>query len=118
MECITAQLSIKTCRELLDIQTRETMNQYLKTLDLFGSKRLGWEDLRRILELQTFLGLKHGRNSKSDFCDYTSEELATDFANHGINIEERFNRIQNKFLIRQKLPQGGQPIQERYKNGD
>jgi hypothetical protein len=96
------KISIQECRVLLDIQSRDTTNEYLKTLDLFGrdayggKQHISWQEFRRILELQVFLGLKHGRNSKADFLKLTQSELTAMFFNFGIDIESRLLSLKNQ----------------------
>lgn len=89
-------ISIRECRILLDIQSRDTINEYLKALDLFGRDRVSWQEFRRILELQVFLGLKHGRNSKADFLKLSPTELTSRFSAHGVDIESRFKSLKNQ----------------------
>jgi hypothetical protein len=90
------KISIRECRILLDIQSRDTINEYLKALDLFGRDRISWLEFRRILELQVFLGLKHGRNSKADFLKLSQVELTSMFSSYGIDIESRFLALKNQ----------------------
>ncbi|MCC5616357.1 hypothetical protein LC605_15020 [Nostoc sp. CHAB 5836] len=90
------KISIRECRILLDIQSRDTINQYLKTLDLFGHDRISWQEFRRVLELQIFLGLKHGRNSKDDFLKLSQSQLTSMFSNFGIDIESRLLSLRNQ----------------------
>ncbi|WP_341529965.1 hypothetical protein WKK05_11995 [Nostoc sp. UHCC 0302] len=90
-------LSIKECRDLLNIHSRGTINEYLKTLNLFGHRHLNWDELRRVLELQIFLGLKHGRNSKEMFSRISRQRLVELFTEHGIDIEARMQYLQNKY---------------------
>ncbi|WP_375515746.1 hypothetical protein, partial [uncultured Nostoc sp.] len=79
---------------LLNIGSRDTMNDYLKTLEFFGSKTLNWSEFRALLSLQIFLVLKHGCNSRAMFSQLDHQELMKIFEDYGINIEQRFRRIQ------------------------
>lgn len=90
-------LRIKEARNLLDIRTRYTINRSLKALDLFGRPKLTWEEFRLVLEMQVFLGLKHGRNSRAQFCEMTEGDRITTFKKHGIDIEKRFTAIRDNF---------------------
>jgi hypothetical protein len=90
------KISIRECRVLLDIQSRDTINEYLKTLNLWGRDHISWQEFRRILELQVFLGLKHGRNSKADFLKLTQDELTSMFSRFGIDIESRLLSLRNQ----------------------
>jgi len=90
------KISIRECRVLLDIQSRDTINEYLKALNLFGRDRISWQEFRRILELQVFLGLKHGRNSKADFLKLSQSELTSMFSRFGIDIESRLLSLRNR----------------------
>lgn len=83
------KISIKECRYLLKIQSKDTINKYLKALDFFGNKYLSWEQVQKILELQIFLGLKHGRNSKEDFCQMTPEQIEQMFQSYGVDVNAR-----------------------------
>lgn len=87
-------LSVKQCRDLLRIQSKDTINKYLKALNLFGKSKLSWSDVRQVLELQIFLGLKHGRNSKLSFCEMTRQELEQTFQSYGVDIDTRLVALQ------------------------
>jgi hypothetical protein len=88
------QLSIKECRNLLRIQSKDTINKYLKALKLFGKKYLNWEQIRQVLELQIYLGLKHGRNSKEKFCQMTRQQIEETFKSYGVDIDARLESLQ------------------------
>jgi hypothetical protein len=88
------QLSVKQCRELLRIQSKDTINKYLKTLGLFGQSRLSWSEIRQVLELQIFLGLKHGRNSKSRFSQMSRQEREQTFQSYGVDVDARLTALQ------------------------
>ncbi|UKP01005.1 hypothetical protein [Nostoc sp. UHCC 0870] len=88
------QLSIKECRNLLRIQSKDTINKYLKALKLFGNKYLNWEQIRQVLELQIYLGLKHGRNSKEKFCQMTRQQIEETFKSYGVDIDARLESLQ------------------------
>ncbi|MBD2505602.1 hypothetical protein [Anabaena azotica] len=87
------QLSIKDCRDLLKIQSKDTINQYLKTLKLFGNKYLNWEQIRQVLELQIYLGLKHGRNSKENFRQMTRQQIEETFQSYGVDVDARLKAL-------------------------
>lgn len=89
-------MSIKECRDLLNINSRGTINDYLKTLELFGLKHLTWEQLRQVLELQTYLGLRHGYNSKDMFRKLSRKQITEIFSEYGIDIDVRMRSIQQK----------------------
>jgi hypothetical protein len=89
-------LTIKECRTLLEIATRQTINEHLKSLNFFGRQALSWDEFRRLLELQLFLGLKPGTNSKAEFFGYSSEELKKLFTAHAVNIDGRLKILQQK----------------------
>jgi hypothetical protein len=97
------QLSIKRCRELLRIQSKDTINKYLKALNLFGQSYLSWSEIRQVLELQIFLGLKHGRNSKKDFGEMTRRELEQTFQSYGVDVDARLEAL--KKIHRGPVPQ-------------
>lgn len=88
------QLSIKECRDLLRIQSKDTINKYLKTLKLFGNKYLNWLQIRQVLELQIYLGLKHGRNSKEIFSQMSRQQIEEMFTSYGVNIDARLKALQ------------------------
>lgn len=87
-------ISIKRCRELLRIKSRDTINKYLKTLNLFGRSRLSLGQVREILELQIFLGLKHGRNSREKFIKISRQELEQTFQTYGVDVNTRLAALQ------------------------
>ncbi|MBW4689673.1 MAG: hypothetical protein KME40_32415 [Komarekiella atlantica HA4396-MV6] len=87
-------LSVKECRDLLRIQSKDTINKYLKALDLFGQAYLSWQEIKQVLELQIFLGLKHGRNSKSRFCQMTRQQLDETFKSYGVDVDARLAALQ------------------------
>jgi hypothetical protein len=89
-------LTIQECRNLLNITTRQTINEYLKSFNFFGQRTLTWDEFRKLLELQTFLGLKAGTNSKAEFLTYSPNELRNIFALHAIDIEEKLKRLKQK----------------------
>ena len=89
-------LRIQDCRSLLNITTRHTINEYLKDFNYFGRETLTWEEFRRLLELQTFRGLKPGSNSKTEFFGYSQDELKGIFATNAIDIEEKLRMLKQK----------------------
>ncbi len=96
-------ISIADCRTLLAIATRDTMNDYLKTLGLFGRDFLNWDEFQELLRIQAFLGLKHGYNSKQMYLLLRDQgNLQNLFANYGIDIEQRFRRIQGDYHKQQR----------------
>lgn len=88
------QLSIKECRNLLRIQSKDTINQYLKTLKLFGNKYLNWQQIQQVLELQIYLGLKHGRNSKENFRQMSRQQIEETFISYGVDVNARLQVLQ------------------------
>lgn len=97
------RLSIKECRDLLNIQSRDTINDRLKILNLFGCDFIGWQEFRRLLELQLYLGLKPGCNSKEEFCSLSQAQINQLFEAHAINVEEKFNRMQSTYHKQQRM---------------
>lgn len=95
-------ISIADCRTLLMIATRDTINDYLKTLGLYGRDFITWEEFARVLELQVFLGLKPGQNSKEMY-RFLEElgHLPHIFQEFGIDVETRFRRLQVDYHKRQ-----------------
>ncbi|MCC5641119.1 hypothetical protein LC593_35920 [Nostoc sp. CHAB 5844] len=89
-------LTIKECRRLLDIQSRDTMNDYLKSLELTGRDHLSWSDIKLILELQTYLGLKPGINSKEGFKQLTPQERSQMFINHSVDINAKLEKLKQQ----------------------
>ncbi len=87
-------LSVKQCRDLLRIQSKDTINKYLKALNLFGKKKLSWSEIQRVLEMQIFLGLKHGRNSKEKFCQMSQQQIKETFESYGVDINARLVALQ------------------------
>ncbi len=89
-------LTIQECRTLLNITTRQTINEYLKSFNFFGQRTLTWDEFRKLLELQTFLGLKAGTNSKAEFLTYSPNELRNIFASNAIDIEKKLKTLKQK----------------------
>ena len=89
-------LTIPEVRSLLEIQSRDTMNEDLKALGLFGCDRLMWSQVKRLLEMRKFLGLKPGVHSREQFLKTPSEQLNTLFHRYGLNIEEQFQSLQTQ----------------------
>jgi hypothetical protein len=87
-------LSVKQCRDLLKIQSKDTINKYLKTLNLFGQTKLSWSEIREVLKLQIFLGLKHGINSREKFLKMSRQELEQTFKTYGVDINARLMALQ------------------------
>ncbi len=75
-----------------------TLHEYLKTLGFSGQKFISWEQFREILQLQTFLGLKHGYNSKQMYLTLRHQNSLTPvFEKYGVSIETRFERLKNDY---------------------
>jgi len=91
-------LTIKQCRDLLNIQSRDTINEYLKVLGLFGQSHLTWDELKQVLELQIYLGLKHGRNSKEGFKKLAKLEIEQMFSRYGVDVNARLLALQNNLI--------------------
>jgi hypothetical protein len=89
-------LKISEVRRLLEIQSRETMNEDLKALGLFGCDRLMWPQIKRLLEMRKFLGLKPGIHSREQFLGIPKEQLETLFIRNGLNIEEQFQLLKTQ----------------------
>ena len=83
-------------RKLLGIRTRYSFNEHLKVLGLFGRKFLNWNDIKLILELQLFLGIKPGFNSREMFVLLQSKgKLESLFNSCQINVNEHLERLKN-----------------------
>ncbi|MEH2034559.1 MAG: hypothetical protein V7K67_34010 [Nostoc sp.] len=89
-------LTVSEVRSLLEIQSRDTMNEDLKALGLFGCDRLMWSQIRKLLEMRKFLGLKPGIHSREQFLRTSKEQLNTLFVRYGLNIEEQFQLLQTQ----------------------
>ena len=87
-------LTISEVRDLLEIQSRDTMNEDLKALGLFGYDRLTWSQVKNLLEMRKFLGLRPGIHSREQFLKTSKEQLNALFHRHGLNIEEQFQALQ------------------------
>ncbi|MEH2135422.1 hypothetical protein [Nostoc sp.] len=87
-------LTVAEARILLEIQSRDTMNEDLKALGLFGCDRLMWSEVKSLLEMRKFLGLKPGIHSREQFLKTPKEQLNTLFYRYGLNIEEQFQALQ------------------------
>ncbi len=95
--------TIKECRELLDIQSRDTINEDLKALGLFGNNHLSWGEVRRVLEIRTFLGIKPGIHSREQFNNTSKEELEKLFQKHQSSIEQKLHHLQNQYKNRHRV---------------
>ncbi len=98
----TNLISIKNCMNLLSINSRYTMNEYLKTLGFFGNRHLTWEQFKELLQLKTFLSLKPGYNSKIMYLLLRKQGcLQSLFTDYDIDIEAKLRRLQNEYNQRQ-----------------
>lgn len=71
------------------------MGDYLKTLNIPKRDRLSWDDIKLILELQTYLGLKPGIHSKEGFKRLSPQERSHLFAQNGVSIAAKLQRLQS-----------------------
>ncbi|MDF5717726.1 MAG: hypothetical protein PUP93_28630, partial [Rhizonema sp. NSF051] len=95
-------ISIRECQTLLGISSNVTLNVYLKNLGFYGQRFISWEQFKDILQLQVFLGLKHGYNSKEMYLTLRRENsLQPIFEEYGVNIETRFERLKDDYNKRQ-----------------
>jgi len=95
-------ISIRECRKLLNIDTRYTINEYLKSLGFFGNHFLTWEQFKELLQLKTFLSLKPGYNSKTMYLLLRKQgSLQSLFTDYDIDIEAKLRRLQNEYNQRQ-----------------
>lgn len=83
-------------RSLLKIKSRDTINEDLKVLGLLDCKQFNWSQVRKLLEVRLFLGLKPGINSREEFIEIPQEQLAIMFSEHGLNVEEHFKSLQSQ----------------------
>jgi DNA-binding transcriptional MerR regulator len=95
--------TIKECRELLDIQSRDTINEDLKALGLFGNSSLSWSEVRRVLEIRVFLGIKPGIHSREKFNQTPKEELERLFQKHQSSIEQKLEQLQHQYKNRHRV---------------
>ncbi|GEM_PF-1656311 len=96
-------ISINECRNLLSINSRYTMNEYLKLLGFFGQHFLNWDEVKEILKLRVFLGLKPGYNSKEMYLMLREQGFLQDiFTSYGIDIETRLRRIKDEYYKQQR----------------
>lgn len=96
-------LTIQQVRSLLDIQTRDTMNEDLKALGLFGCASLTWSQVRTLLEMRLFLGLKPGIHSREQFKQISKEQLLDLFGRHHCNVEQQFQDLQSKHQTKHRV---------------
>jgi hypothetical protein len=95
-------IGVKECKQMLGIDSRYTMNQYLKTLGLFGNHFLTWEQFKELLQLKTFLSLKPGYNSKTMYLLLRKQgSLQSIFTKYDIDIEAKLRKLQNDHNQRQ-----------------
>ena len=101
-------LKIREARSLLKIDTRDTINSYLRLFKWDDVDQIDWIQFRRLLELQVFLGLKPGRHSKEMFLNFSQDELNAMFTAGGISIDRKLS------FIHQHRQQQYQPSKSRF----
>lgn len=89
-------LTTKEGFALLDITSRQTIYVTLKHFSWDGKENLTWNHFRLLLELQTFRGLKPGRNSIEEFLQLTRTELNEMFREYSIDIEDKLKKLKQK----------------------
>jgi hypothetical protein len=98
----TGILSKKECKRLLGLFSEDTINDYFRTLGLFGQDFITWDDFKEILKLQMFLGLKPGYNSQTMFLTLRQQGIIDNLLDdYGININKRLEKIKNDYQQRQ-----------------
>ncbi|MFB2768587.1 hypothetical protein ACE1AT_04750 [Pelatocladus sp. BLCC-F211] len=103
----TTLISKTQAKKLLGIDSQDTINSYFKEFNLFEREYVNWDDIRNILKLQMFLGLKPGRFSKQMFHRFTNEEMDTLLLGRGFNVDDRLNAIKAQYYQehREQVPQ-------------
>ncbi|MEH2067848.1 MAG: hypothetical protein V7K47_06730 [Nostoc sp.] len=79
------------------------MNEDLKALGLFGSEELSWSQVKSLLEMRVFLGLKPGIHSREQFTETSKEKLQNLFNNHGFNVEAQLQRLQKEYKNKHRV---------------
>jgi Ca2+-binding EF-hand superfamily protein len=90
----TATLSKAQARKLLGIDSQDTINSYFRVFGFSEREYISWEELKNILKLKMFLGIKPGVSSRQEFQQYSSQEIDEILVNNGMNVEIVFDRIQ------------------------
>src|SRR5579883_88679 len=94
----SGSFTLKECQELLGINSAMTLYVYRKTLGFLGQRRISWEQIKEMLALQEFLRVRHGYNSKQMYLNLRNQNLLqTIFEEFGIDIQAKFERIQNDY---------------------
>lgn len=87
-------LPIQKVRPLLQIRTRLTFNRHLKALGLYGRKYISWEDIKEVLKLQLFLGIKPGYNSRKMYLILKERgKIDAVFKQYQINVNQHLEML-------------------------
>jgi hypothetical protein len=97
------RFSKKFARDLLNIRQRQTFNQHLKCLGLYG-KPLGWDEIKEILALRLFMYARIGYHTRAMYVSLKQEgHLPTIFQHLNIDLEAEFEKVKNGYQQRQVL---------------
>jgi hypothetical protein len=94
-------LSRKQCRDILEISSRATFVEYVKLLGLQNEEFFNWQQVKRIIELQSFLGLNR-KYKREEFLLIEPQALNEKFQRRGVNINLRLENVQKEFNERYK----------------
>jgi hypothetical protein len=97
-------------RSLLEIKHRDTINEDLRVLGWSDCEEFDWAEVRKLLEMRLFLGLRPGINSREEFLEIPQERLTTMFVMHGLNVENRLQFMRSHY---QQQYQTNQPSIDR-----
>ncbi|MCC5619427.1 hypothetical protein LC605_31080 [Nostoc sp. CHAB 5836] len=84
-------------RSLLKIKHRDTINEDLRALELLDCEEFNWPEVRKLLEMRLYLGLKPGINSREEFLETPQEQLANMFVTHGLDVEKHFQFLRSDY---------------------
>jgi hypothetical protein len=99
----SGSVPVRLCMSLLNILAPDTINDYLKHFGWFGQDVLTWEQIKELVQLQAFLGVKPGYASKGMYTVLkNANRLDEVYERLGIDIEKRLRRIQNEYTQRTK----------------
>ncbi|MBP5973592.1 hypothetical protein HW132_12800 [Brasilonema sp. CT11] len=96
------RFSKKLARDLLNIRQRQTFNEHLKCLGLYG-KPLGWDELKEVLALRLFMYARIGYHTREMYINLKIQgHLTTIFKHLKIDLEAEFEKVKNDYQQRQE----------------
>jgi hypothetical protein len=84
-------------RRLLSIDSQDTINSYFREFGFSEREFINWNELKNILKLKMFLGIKPGVTSKQMFHEHTPEQIDQILIDNGMDINAVFERVQTEY---------------------